>query len=431
MKMKAFLILVFFPLIIHAQQSIHGSFSPKEKFTFAILYRNTPTDNLYSKDMAIDSLGNVNFQMTEKDTTGVYTLVYGIPQEDNNVEIIYNGKEDVAFNLDLEKGISFTASKENIIYKTYKTEMVDVNYQIYQGMVAEKDEKFFTKLLTEQATIQKKYEKMSAGLFCHTFIKAAAPYIPKTFLSVERYNQEIEAHYFDAIDVTNDTLQKSSFLFDKFIMFIRNEKDIDTVVTQLDKTSETYKMSMEQRLWQELSKTESNPNAKYLAKKYLIMLLQKNEKIKEAKVVQRTMNLTIGAKAPDFSWDEIQKGKTVKTSLYDQKGSENYVVVFWSSTCSHCLKQMPELNEHLAKIDKAKLSAIAYGLEEDDVSWKKEIKILPNFTHVLGLGHWDNEVRIEYDVHATPTFFLLNAEKEIIAKPKTLEELLGLLENEK
>ncbi len=431
MKMSALLLMVFLPLILQAQHTISGSFSPKENFTFTILYKNTATEKLYSKDMALDSLGNVNYKMTEKDAAGIYSLVYAIPQEENSFDIIYNGKEDVDFNLDMKKGISFTASKENIIYNDYNVEMVAINKKIYEAMVSNKGSKTFKKLFKEQSKVQQKFEKQSAGLICNIFIKAAAPYLPKSFISVETYNQEIQNHYFDSIDVTNETLQKSKFLFDKFILFIRNEKDVDAVVSQLSKTSEDFQLSMLDRLFKEFSKYENNLNSKYIGNQYLIPLLEKNGKTKEAEVVKTAMNTAIGAKAPNFSWEKVQDGKLISTSLYDQKDSENYLVVFWSSTCSHCLTEMPKLSKQLQYIEKSKLEAIAFGLEDGEESWNKEIKILPNFTHILGLEHWNNKVGKAYDIHVTPTFILLNSDKKIIAKPQTLEELLGLISNKK
>jgi len=41
----------------------------------------------------------------------------------------------------------------------------------------------------------------------------------------------------------------------------------------------------------------------------------------------------------------------------------------------------------------------------------------PDFIHVLGLGKWDNPTSNAYGIESTPSFFLLDKDKKIIAKP--------------
>lgn len=56
--------------------------------------------------------------------------MYAIPPEENNFDIIYNGKEDVVFTFSLDDGIAFTKSKENILWVNYVESIQTVNSTI-------------------------------------------------------------------------------------------------------------------------------------------------------------------------------------------------------------------------------------------------------------------------------------------------------------
>jgi hypothetical protein len=64
-----------------------------------------------------------------------------------------------------------------------------------------------------------------------------------------------------------------------------------------------------------------------------------------------------------------------------------------------------------------------YALEYDTIKCSEEIKKYPAFTHVIGLGKWDNSIVKTYGVAATPMYFLLSASKIIMAKPYAYEDL--------
>ena len=58
-----------------------------------------------------------------------------------------------------------------------------------------------------------------------------------------------------------------------------------------------------------------------------------------------------------------------------------------------------------------------------------EIKNYPDFIHVIGLGKWDNPTVKTFGIAATPSYFLLDASKVIIAKPYDYEELKVVLKD--
>ena len=98
------------------------------------------------------------------------------------------------------------------------------------------------------------------------------------------------------------------------------------------------------------------------------------------------------------------------------KNATNYVIVFWSSTCGHCLQEMPILYNYLKANTAVKV--IAIGLEDDEskVGWQTMITDYKNFSHVYGKNKWKNKFAGDYGVNATPSFFVLDAQKKVLAK---------------
>ena len=130
----------------------------------------------------------------------------------------------------------------------------------------------------------------------------------------------------------------------------------------------------------------------------------------------------VGRIAPDFSWKE--NGKNFKLSTLNE--AKNYVLVFWSTGCSHCLKEIPKLHTFLQ--NKKDIKVVAFSLEKEAYGWESMKATLPNWHHVLGLNKWQNKVARTYNIMATPTYLVLDANKKIIAKPQKLLDLKEFLE---
>ena len=143
--------------------------------------------------------------------------------------------------------------------------------------------------------------------------------------------------------------------------------------------------------------------------------LQNREFIKEKTAISAT---EIGRIAPNFTW----KSNNKEMSLLKLNNTKNYVLVFWSTDCSHCLREIPEMHKALQNNNNIKV--IAFAMERNDFGWKNMKKTLPNWHHVLGLNKWENKVARKYNINATPTYFILDKDKKIIAKPETISEVL-------
>ena len=132
-----------------------------------------------------------------------------------------------------------------------------------------------------------------------------------------------------------------------------------------------------EKLWQNLVNYNLISTANYLAERYLIPIAnQLNDTVLVLKLTQ-FKNLSIGNPAPDFILDD---GSGKKLSELDI--AENYILVFWSSGCSHCLKEIPQLYQLSQELNTTKYKIIAVGLEEDTFKWTNEVVKYPNFINI-------------------------------------------------
>ena len=131
---------------------------------------------------------------------------------------------------------------------------------------------------------------------------------------------------------------------------------------------------------------------------------------------------SIGRVAPEITWSS--NGKNYKLSTLND--IPYYVLVFWSTGCGHCLREIPVLYQHTQNSKNVKV--VAFSLENNDKDWKNHIKKYPNWHNVIGLKKWENPIARTYQIFSTPTYIVLNKEKKIIAKPNTIEEVQKIVQ---
>ncbi|NNE33328.1 MAG: redoxin family protein [Winogradskyella sp.] len=431
MKNRILVFICLVPLFSIAQ-SVKGTFSPADDFTYAFLYKATPEGADYINRGQLDKTGSFEITLDSTITPGIYKIVYAIPPEENSFDFIYDGKETVAFNFSYNKGVQFLESEENKLWLSYLKSMEMVNRTISNYYAkGQLDKEGFTSIFKVLKDTQQAYEASAQDKLVNIFIIANRPYIPKGFEDVSTYSKNLKEHFLSGIDFSNNLLQSSSFLVDRINAFVFNmvenptddtyKSHIDDVADAISDNTLIIKTSLMEILWQRFVALKNHDMANYIADRYLLDLAIKTEnKVIEQSIISYK-NTSIGTKAPNF---KILLGDT-QTSLHQLDGAEHYLLIFWSSGCSHCLNELPEVKALAA--NQPNLKVVAYGLEDNDVMWSEVIKNYPDFIHVFGLGKWENQMVQTYGIAATPTYFLLDSDKVITAKPYDYEDLEKLL----
>ena len=432
-----FYLLVMIPSLIISQNTLKANFTPEEDFTWGILYKNSPTGKKYVAQSKFVE-GNLVFELNEKATKGIYKLVYAVPQNEYNFDLIYNGKEDVELTFSLNNGATFIKSSENILLFSYLNELTFLGKLLEVEYKKDKiNRKAITTIFDRQRELQIIYEKKSNDMLVKHFIKANKPYIPIKYESISNYLKNQTSNYFENIDFSDEILQSSSLLLDKSLAYISSvvnkgfikqknyNYNIDKVVAKTKITNPDFQKVFLAKMWEKFVSYNQIKSANYLAEKYLIPLAnQQNDKNLALKLNQ-FKNLSIGNSAPDFILDESSQKKLSALDV-----AENYILVFWSSGCSHCLKELPQLHSLSDKLNSTKYKVVAVGLEENYANWSNEVKKFPNFINAIKLQKWNNKVVKDYALTSTPTYFVLDQAKKFKFKPEGLKDLKTYLNKE-
>ena len=289
----------------------------------------------------------------------------------------------------------------------------------------------YINILKKVDSVQATYEAAAKGKYIYPFVEANARTNPKEiFTSINAYIDNIKITYFDGLDFANEVLVNSSFLTSRildyvfYINFSEDEKEqqnlyklsIETILAKIKNVS--YKRDIIQFLIEQFEESKNLAIIDYLFEKQYnkLPIAIQDVKFKEEKLA--LFATSIGRIAPDFAWQE--NGRNLKLSTLND--AETYVLVFWSTGCSHCLREIPELHTYMKT--KPNTKVIAFALENDAFVWETyKKKNLNGWHNVLGLNKWENKTARTYQVYATPTYIILDKNKKIIAKPNEMKEV--------
>jgi len=451
--MKKILFFIFLiSSFVQAQHTINGTMAPTIKSDWVILYKIEGSSQKYIKDSKIkidtviingkkQAIGTFNFTLPKDAEIGSYRITYKLKDE-GFLDFIFNN-EDLNFGFHPDypnQSVTFSISKENIIYKNYLDKVTIAQQQLDSIQVsALKNPKANLKTAYKTAynninTIQNNFITAAKGMYVLPFIKASARNNPSEILTdPQEYMSNLIDTYFDKIDFNNKTLLNSSFLINRitdYVFYLNYSNDVKTQQELFKKSVDKVISKIENNTFKKgvieflINQFESSMNLEmidYLFDNYYNKLpasLQ-SKKFKDSK--KSLYAAEVGRIAPDFSWAE--NGKNYKLSTLND--SDKYVLVFWSTTCSHCLNEIPKLYDYLKENKDVKV--VAFALEDDKFGWTNYIKSLPKWHNVLGLGRWENKISRTYNIIATPSFFILDKNKKIIAKPDSLEDVKAFL----
>ncbi len=443
MTKKLLLIFLLITFFSHAQYTVKGELQRYQNYPWMILYG---LENGQQDYIAYDSIKKGRFSITipNNQSPGMYRLVYDVKNQASVDFIFDNENVELIFNpLQAEETIQFTESENNKVYQNYLklTRAIQDDLDSIQVSYFQAKDKSLVKqynLKRQQLiALQQEFETTTEGKLAQHFIKASAKYYEKTlFLSPNEYVSSIKTHYFDAIDFNNKTLLNSTFIHDRinvFIFYLNTAEDSDqlaklrkeAITTVIAKIANNHQLSkdVQEGLLYGFANLEDTNMVNYVLNNYF-KLPKEFQDLNFVNDIKGQLRTSIGATAPNFSWNE----KGTSKELYSLKGAQKYVVVFWSSTCGHCLQEMPILYNYLK--NNAEIKVIAIGLEDDQstIGWRNMILKYPNFSHVYGIDKWKNQTAKNYGVNATPSFFVLDAEKRVLSKPENVKELKVFLD---
>ena len=110
---QLFYFSVMLPILGFSQHQLKGVFSPANEFKATMLYHLSEGNATYMSYGTVNPQGEMKIELDASAPSGIYKLVYALPQADHNFEFIYDANEDVVFNFNPDSGVTFINSKEN------------------------------------------------------------------------------------------------------------------------------------------------------------------------------------------------------------------------------------------------------------------------------------------------------------------------------
>jgi thiol-disulfide isomerase/thioredoxin len=287
------------------------------------------------------------------------------------------------------------------------------------------------------------------GTFLSSFIKAMREIklpdfdqgnTPDSIIQWKRYAY-FKEHYFDNMDMNDDRLLRTPFFTNKLESFfaktvfqipdsiikesirvieMANEnKEMEKYLIQFtfNSVTESKIMGMDAAIVALAEKYYLSGYADWVDEEFLTKLEDRVSKIKP--------NL-IGGLAPELKLMTPENHYIRLSEVY----ANLTILVFWEPDCGHCKKEIPLLKENVVDkyFDKGVKVFAVYTQHEKD-EWTDFIaeKQLEEFINV-----WDpynqSKFRNLYDIYSTPSIFILDKDKKIIAKRISSEQIPGFID---
>lgn len=384
-----------------------------------------------SKDILIDKAEKRNNTWLFQVKNNYYGLlkVY-FPQANTSLNLVSENK-----NVDLK----FTVKNNKVQQIDYKDEVNNIFYSIQD------QQKKREQILPALYQIQNFYKENSEfGLALKNEVSNLSsdivfdsdkhPFLSYYFRTYQNFLQEsagkknpTNEEIVSFLNNSQNYLETSSLLKPILMVFLSNTSR-SSLGDEVDKllTAVNVETPRGQTILSELIEIFNVYSIKDLKEKYLTEAKNLKCTINErlANTIKSSANTEIGKIIPNNTF--LKPVNTKVKSLHDVKADKK-IIILWSSTCSHCEKEIGEMVLQYNKLKEKNIEVVGLSLDSDAKSYSDKVKMLPwiNDTELKG---WYSSYVDTYNVHATPTFYIVDAKNKIIANPDNFSEILELLQ---
>lgn len=426
----------------------------------------------YGKNINIEDSALVNakgvavFKKSQKLQPGIYSIVF--PGKNKLVDFLVDKEQFITIKADTADLINktiVTGSKENAFFQQYqkfivlKGKQLQAEQHAYNNSKTKADsllhennyQKFNKELNQYRENIIKQYpQSMLAVLFKSMKEPGFALAHPVTKQDSIANYEFYKKHYWDGISFMDDRVIRTPFFLPKVEKYFRDilVPSADTIIKEADyllllarTNTEMYKFLLN---WL----TDEYIYPKYMGQDAVFVHLFEeyhskgvsnwlNEKqlIAISNRAYMVMSNLIGDKAADLDMVD----STGKPCPLYNVNAEYTVVCFWDPTCSHCREEVPRLDSlYRAKWKQQGVKIYGVLSENEKEKWLKFIQEnnLKDWIHVYQTDEIKKAITDSqrpsykqlYDITQTPTLYLLDKEKRIIAKKLTLQQMDDLLQ---
>jgi thiol-disulfide isomerase/thioredoxin len=418
-----------------------------------------------SKQYLIDSAkigagGEAVFSGEKKLQGGIYMIVF--PQKNGWVECMVDQQQHftvMADTADLVGSLRYEGSSDNTLFGEYQKKSVEIGKEmasLREKMTGKPGDPEYDaanarsiQLGQEMQSYREQLQRNHSGhLLSAIFGLLKEPEIPSAekhpkgkYDSTFAY-QFYKDHYWDGIRLTDERLIRTPVLqgrFDRYFDQVLPQMS-DSLIRYADQILAGARSNEEMFKFFLSSLTDKYVNPKYMGQDAVFVhLFEKyylagaadswmNEKYRKF-IFDRGYSLmmnVIGKKAAELPMVDTL-GRSF--SLYALQGPFT-VVCFWDPTCGHCKEEVPRVDSIFqAKWKKQGVKLVGVMTDGGKDNWLKYIREnkLKDWVHVYQTDQTKDRIYKEgkpsyrqlYDVYQTPMIYLLDKDKNIVAKKLT------------
>ena len=451
-RLYAFLFVVSITIHGFSQSSnvtIELSNFPNEKVILTRIHR----DKVLTIDSIISPGSKFGFILPENAPVGMYRLILGKTKlaefqggSPQAFDFLFN-RENISLKTDFyhpADSMVVLESEENKLYYNFLKKfngLEDRKHMIYPLLTTyPKSTGFYDQLLKEFHDLQHQQLKLiedlsgqDPGSFVSELIKMYwSPFLDGTKTEMERV-EYIREHYFDRLDFSDSLLLNSNMYAEKIIRYLtlyrnprltQSEQEdlfieaVDRLFASIEPHPDVYAFVLEY-LVKGFEQFKFEKVLNHLSDHYLDESCETENKEMLQKRLASYKKMAIGRTAPDIIIENA-RGELIALSAIDHQYT---LVVFWASTCPHCNNMIPKLKKWYTESRDIDLEVLTISIDTSITAWRnKSEEYELSWINCHESGGWNGKVAIDYNVYATPTMFILNRDRKILAKPVTFYE---------
>lgn len=455
-------VITLFSLAAHAQtpegHRISARIQGLKDTTLYLAHFYGPTQYIPRDTARVDGSGNLVFDGPKALPGGLYMVVGGGRPL---LELVI-GEQNFSFETDTANFIGkmkVTGSRENEAFYTYQ-QFLNERFSAMRGIQARSqpggDAAARQAAQTQMAALQKEvmeYRKAflakNEGLLTVKFLKAMAePEVPKApTLPNGRPDSAFvfnyyKNHFFDGFDFSDERMVRTPFLQQKLDRFIKDltVQTSDSLIKSGDfvvQKAKANKDVLSYTIWYLTSQYEqpkvvgTDGFYVHMVEKYWltgVMPIQDTASLRSLRErVTVIKPLLPGKTLPNLS---LQDTLGRYRALHDIKAPYT-VVYFYDPECGHCRESAPKLKQFYDTFKAKGIQVYLIAIDKEPTKWKNFIREfkLQNLTNVYGpSSQTPINFRQRYDVYSTPTVYVLDQNKKILARHLPVEDLGGYID---
>jgi len=420
-------------------------------------------DKQYIKDtISLDNKGTGIFTGSEDLPQGIYMIVLPGKQY---FEILMSTDQYFSVSCsfsDYFNTLKFSGSDENTSFIAYQKHWIEMQKKaagINKRFQANRQNPDSLRIISEAQRIQEESMKTylrevikeNDGNLLSVLVKAMLPVeVPQFPIPPDSHNPDSikwvmtymynKKHFFDNVDILDERLLRTPILsarlntyFSKVLVqspdSINNE--IDILIHKVESNYKVFQF-ISVFLFNHFRESEIMGHDAVVVKLADdIYLSGKADWVSNdfkddlRKQVERMRPNLIGKKAENLVMDSY-KGMFV--SLYDIE-KEFTILYFWEPDCGHCKEATPKLKAFYDKAKTQGIEVFSVCTTSDKAKWEKYIED----NNLDWINGWDPERRTNYgfyyNIESTPTIYILDKEKIIIAKKLGVDDIGSFIDS--